>query len=690
MNRKANILLVDDRPENLLALEAILDGLGHNLIRASSGEEALKHLLKHEFAVILLDVQMPGMNGFETARLIKEREKSRHIPIVFLTAISKDAHFVFKGYSVGAVDYLFKPFNPDVLKSKVAVFIELFLKNEQIRQQAELLRQAERREQERQLAALERASQQRYRNLADAIPQIVWTARPDGTFSYFNERWFDYTGLARAQCDAAAWESAFHPEDLQRYLAHWRRAAEAGAALEVEGRLRRAADQSYRWHLIQVLPEQDADGRIVAWLGTCTDIDDRIRAREALLDQNRRVEAEVVQRTRELVIQKRFVERVVDNAPAGIAYLDQHLTYRLANPEFARLLGLSQEALLGRPAVELPLGDEQQMQAQLLQVLASGESCRCLNMPFAAPAGDRTCHWDITFYPVLGEDGQIEGVLIFTLEVSDRVENERLQREQIAHLQQVDRLKGEFLSVISHELRTPLNYIMGFASILGEEMAGPLSEQQHGCLQNILSGSRRMLLLVNDLLDFTKMQSGKFELAPRPTEYVPLAMSVLEALRPLAEQKRITLRAELQPALLAHCDESRTVQLLTNLLDNAIKFTPAGGTVQLCAFLQGGELVTEVRDDGIGIAAEDLPRLFSPFHQLDMSSTRQAGGTGLGLCICKALVESHGGRITAASPGPGQGAVFRFTLPAAVPGVGAAEAAERAAAGRRPARRRKR
>jgi CheY-like chemotaxis protein len=137
---RAKILLVDDRPENLLALEAILSSLDQTLVRAHSGEEALKALLADDFAVILLDVQMPGMDGFETAAHIKRRERTRDIPIVFLTAISRDPQHAYRGYSAGAVDYLAKPFDPWVLRGKVQVFVELYLKNRQLREQAELLR----------------------------------------------------------------------------------------------------------------------------------------------------------------------------------------------------------------------------------------------------------------------------------------------------------------------------------------------------------------------------------------------------------------------------------------------------------------------------------------------------------------------------------------------------------------------
>ncbi|HSV65157.1 MAG TPA: response regulator [Mycobacteriales bacterium] len=140
MTDKAKILLVDDRPENLVALEAILGTLDYGLVRARSGDEALKALLTDEFAVILLDVSMPGMDGFETAAHIKRREKTRDIPIIFLTAVSNEPHQAFRGYAAGAVDYLAKPFDPWVLRAKVAVFVDLYLKNRQLREQAALLR----------------------------------------------------------------------------------------------------------------------------------------------------------------------------------------------------------------------------------------------------------------------------------------------------------------------------------------------------------------------------------------------------------------------------------------------------------------------------------------------------------------------------------------------------------------------
>jgi signal transduction histidine kinase len=234
--------------------------------------------------------------------------------------------------------------------------------------------------------------------------------------------------------------------------------------------------------------------------------------------------------------------------------------------------------------------------------------------------------------------------------------------EANAQLRAADRHKDEFLSVISHELRTPLNFIMGFASVLDDEVAGELNAQQRAFVGNILSGSDRMLGLVNDLLDVAKIQAGRFELCAHPTPYWPLLEEVLATLRPLADQRGLTLTALVETEVAPPMDGSRIVQVLTNLVGNAIKFTPPGGRVTLRAFVRDEELVTQVMDTGVGIDAADVPKLFQRFSQLDMSATRQSGGTGLGLSISKALVEAHGGQIGVLSE-VGHGSTFWFTLP---------------------------
>ncbi|MDB5100561.1 MAG: yycG4 [Cyanobacteria bacterium RYN_339] len=664
-----NVLLVDDRPENLLALEAILEGMGLNLVKANSGMEALRSLLRMDFALILMDVQMPDMNGLETAALIKERQRTRHIPIIFLTAINKEERYVFEGYSVGAVDYLFKPFDPTVLRSKVAVFIELYRKTLALKDQGERLRRAEAREAQLTLEAAQRESAARYRNLAEAMPHIVCTGPPEGPFTYFNQRWWAYSGLVPGTpWNRQTIERVVHEDDVEHYIAQQADVIQTGTGITTEVRLRRV-DGVYRWHLAQVYPELGAEGEILGWIGTATDIDDRIRHQEALEKHNKVVEAEVAQRTRELAAQKRFVERLIEDAPAGIAYVDTELVCRSVNPEFARFAGSPAADILDHTMCQVFQNNAMLLEPSIRSVLETGEQFRAIGFPFGTADGaDGQTYWDVVYFPVADEDGTPQGVLIFTLEVSDRVENERLQGDQIRHLRQIDTLKDEFLSVISHELRTPLNFIMGFASILQDEVAGPLSPEQHNFLDRILNGTDRMLLLVNDLLDFAKIQAGEFELFPRPTAYAPLVDDVLTTLKPLSDHKRIELQALVPADLEANCDPQRVIQVLTNLVSNAIKFTPEGGIVQVTARLDDNRVITEVEDTGIGISGDNIDKLFMRFRQLDMSRTREVGGTGLGLVIAKALVEAHGGSIGASSNGLGQGATFTFTLPPASAG----------------------
>ena len=183
---RVNILLVDDRAENLLALEAILEPLGERLVRAHSGDDALKCLLTEEFAVILLDVQMPGLNGFETAELIKSRERTRYVPIIFLTAISKDEAYVFRGYSVGAVDYMSKPFQPDVLRSKVAVFVDLYRKQRQLKRQEHMLHEAALREVELEHRTLLLAQEARTAQIVSTAMDAIIVLDADRRITMFN------------------------------------------------------------------------------------------------------------------------------------------------------------------------------------------------------------------------------------------------------------------------------------------------------------------------------------------------------------------------------------------------------------------------------------------------------------------------------------------------------------------------
>lgn len=262
---KINILLVDDHPENLLALEAILESPAYHIVKARSGEEALRSLLNYSISLILLDVQMPGLNGFETAKLIKERESAHHIPIVFMSAIHKAYEYVLRGYSAGGVDYLFTPFDPEIVRAKVTALIALFNKENQPKQLIDVLHLNERRH--------------RYRSLAEAMPIIVWTASPDGPIDHINKQWRNYTGMTFDQSKGWRWVAALHPDDLQFCLDKLARAIRVGKSSDIECRLKKK-DGSYRWHRIRTAPERNLNGKLMGWFGSAIDIHDQKKQEE--------------------------------------------------------------------------------------------------------------------------------------------------------------------------------------------------------------------------------------------------------------------------------------------------------------------------------------------------------------------------------------------------------------------------
>lgn len=278
-----NVLIVDDREDGLIAMEVVLQDLPHiNILRAHSGHEALSYLPQHDFAVILLDVQMPELDGFETAKLIRlNHQKYKQTPIIFVTAISKDDQYIYKGYEAGAVDYLFKPFNPQILRSKVSIFVELFRKTQQLEIQSELIRLSERKEKYLKLAELEVENLKRYRNLANSIPHLLWKAHIDGSIEYVNQVWTEYTGLSLENSVGSGWQEAIQNEDLKNFLKSWIQAMGLQESFEIEARIRRS-DGVMRWHWIRAVPEMKGD-TVNSWLGTCTDIEDRKKTEEQLL-----------------------------------------------------------------------------------------------------------------------------------------------------------------------------------------------------------------------------------------------------------------------------------------------------------------------------------------------------------------------------------------------------------------------
>ncbi|MBM3267465.1 MAG: GAF domain-containing protein [Candidatus Sericytochromatia bacterium] len=239
----------------------------------------------------------------------------------------------------------------------------------------------------------------------------------------------------------------------------------------------------------------------------------------------------------------------------------------------------------------------------------------------------------------------------------------RALRLQIEQLQQAERLKGSFLNAASHELRTPLSSIKGYAEFLEDELAGPLSPQQRAFVQEISAGADRLRRLVEDMLDYARLEAGAFHLQVQEIDLVRVVDSVLSSLRPQFEAAGVKVVRRLgRKSLLTAADPHRIGQVLLNLVGNAIKFTPAGGRITVRIQTGRKELRASVEDTGIGIAPRHLPRLFDKFYQADAALTRERGGAGLGLAIARGLIEAHGGKIGVESE-HGAGSRFWFTLP---------------------------
>ena len=268
---RSSVLLVDDNADNLLTLSAVLDRLKLRLVQATSGARALTLAAEEEFAVIILDVQMPVLDGFETARLLRMRPAGDQTPIIFLTANSHDPATSLRGYAEGAVDFLVKPFDPGILRSKVSVFVSLHEARRTVQRQEALLR-------EHALEAQRRESDARYQSLAEAVPLIVWTADASGKITYANRAWTEFIGVLPHQL--TSWKHIIHPDDHPAVKAARDRARSNEAVFQALVRVR-SASGAYRWHVAKAIPSRDAQGRMVGWLGTATDVDESAAQRGA-------------------------------------------------------------------------------------------------------------------------------------------------------------------------------------------------------------------------------------------------------------------------------------------------------------------------------------------------------------------------------------------------------------------------
>jgi signal transduction histidine kinase/DNA-binding response OmpR family regulator len=554
---RANILIVDDRPDKLLVYKTLLEELGQNLYTASSGDDALRQVLEREFALILLDVNMPGMDGLETAALIRKRRKSAHTPIILVTADYGDEPRMTKAYSLGAVDYIASPVIPEVLRAKVKVFVELFLLAEQAKRQA----------QERIALVEEKAAREAAERATRRLAFLAEASR----------------GLASSL-------------DLQATLRELSRLM-----------VPHFADVAI---VTLVSPEGQPERHEMAWAGNDPEHPLLSASVAGLGDP---VLDEAVAR----VVRSANAERLESNGDTAGAS-------RVALPR-----GLSVHTLMFVPLL---------VRARMLGVLTLG---------LDAPSRE----FDADALAMISE---------LASRGATALDNALLFRK----IQEEDQRKNEFLAMLAHELRNPLAPISNAVHILrvSDDDPGKLAWARELIARQL----KQLVRLVDDLLDVSRITRGKIELKVEAIDVAQVVAAAIETSRPNIDAQRHTLSVHVpDEPLCVLGDFARVAQILSNLINNAAKYTPKGGRISLSAAREDGEIAFRVRDSGIGIPAEYLSTIFDPFTQVDRTLARSHGGLGIGLTLVRRLVEMQSGSVAVRSEGRNRGSEFTVRLPAA-------------------------
>lgn len=592
---KTNVLLVDDRADNLLVMQSILTNADCSLVCVSSGREALKFLLSEDVALILLDVQMPGLNGFELAELIREREKTQHTPIIFISATSVDEQYVFKGYSLGAVDYLTKPVSPEILKSKVGFFTRLFRQNQEIKRQSALLEDANARldqlNGELELRVQRRTAELKSSN-SKLEKQIASRKQSEARLAIEHS-------ITRTLSRAESLEAAA-PLILEPFCKH------LGAAF------------SAIWNL----------GDSAALTCLAATVGDDETACRSIIDESFAASFSLG-----VGVPGQVWE---ENGPVWLEGM-------YSGEKFPRGKIAASAGIVTAVGFPIIIGDEFYGVIEIFSKNQLKDKQGLLNM----------------FFAVGSEIGQFVRRKRIETERENLLLREKTLRQQA---EKANRMKDEFLATVSHELRTPLNSILGWGQILN---AGGLTEsEQKNALEAIFRNAKSQSQLIDDLLDTSRLIGGNVHLDLSPTEIAPLIANAIEVAKPAAVAKNITISREFRSDVSKiTCDAQRLQQMVWNLLTNAVKFTPGGGSVEIVCEHAGNSIEITVRDTGSGIAPEFLPHVFDRFRQADSSSTRTHDGLGLGLAIVRHLAELHGGSVSVASEGLGKGATFTISLP---------------------------
>jgi PAS domain S-box-containing protein len=659
-NDFVNILLVDDEVRNLDVLESVLTMPGYRLVRSQSAQDALMALIDGEFAAIVLDIQMPGTNGLELAHLIKQRKRTQHIPIIFLTAYFQENKDVIQGYEIGAVDYLTKPIDSKILKSKIAVFVELFQKNRELEQEIaqrqkaeEALQQAngelEARVQERITAHTDLARQKEtqsrlYDATLSSITDLAYTFDLEGNWIYANKPLLQIWGKSLEEITGkSSLELGYPPELAQRLKQQVKEVVETRQPVRGETYFTDAAGvEDYHEYIFS--PVLAPNGTVAAVCGTTRLTTEQRRERKAAQQ----------------------LAAIVESSADAIISKDINGIITSWNQGAERLFGYHADEVIGKPIIILIPKERWNEEPNILERIRRGERIEHYETIRQRKDGS-LLEISLTVSPIKDSDGKIIGASKIGRDITQQKKAER--ELALAHKEAVaaSRAKDDFLAALSHELRTPLNPVLLLASDSAENPELPAEiRAQFATIRNNVELEAR---LIDDLLDITRITHGKLSLDTKRVDVHAVLKEAIATVQSELNQKQILLTlklAEDKPVMKG--DAVRLQQVFWNVLKNAVKFNSHGGkiTVETSIFANSEKIAVKIIDTGIGLTAHEISRIFNAFSQGDHAGnddSHRFGGLGLGLTISRMLVELHSGGIHATSDGRDQGATFIIELP---------------------------
>jgi len=689
------VLIVDDLAANLVALESVVRQLGYQVVLANSGSDALKRMLETEFACILMDLRMPGIDGLETAALIRKRERHKDIPLIFLSSGDPSLVELSQAYSLGAVDFVRRPVDSDILKSKIRTVANLYAE-----------RALARREKEDEL----RRGRDRLALLFDQLPLALWSVDENLKLTFCGGSLYGKGDIPTPELLIGKPMAELLPEKDGREhptLAAHRRALEGQEVTYSEERSGRTYEGCLR-------PVRDGRGRVMGVLGAAVDITERRRAEEALRKGRAELERELadvqlLQRVgAELILEgnaQALFEGIMDAATrimrsqyASIQMLSDRgngkelrlLAFRGFSPEAARFweyvrpgsgstcgVALREGRRVIAPDVErcdFMVGTED-LDTCLRTGIRAVQTTPLISRG-GAIVGMISTHWrephepserDLRLFDILARQAADlierraaeEKLRTLNAELDDRVrEQTRALRETVTEL-------DSFAYTVAHDLRSPLRSIHNFGELLREEAAPKLGPVERGYLESIIRAGGRMDSLITDLLSYTRIH--RQDVVLEKTDLEAVVSRVLEDLEAelSARNAEVTVSKPL-PEVMGH--GLLLTQALTNLISNAVKFVAPGTSprVRISSQKERRRVRVWVEDNGIGIAPEHHPKLFQVFERID--PTEDYPGTGIGLAIVRRAAERMGGTVGVESA-VGRGSRFWIDVPIAGPQV---------------------